>query len=36
MLHLVADRLSQTHAATKFWSPRLARLINAASYRQTA
>lgn len=36
MLHLVADRFSQTSAASKFWSRRLARLINAASYQQAA
>jgi len=36
MLQLVADRLSQTDAAAKFWSRRLTRLIDAASYQQTA
>jgi hypothetical protein len=34
MLHLVADRLSQTNAAPKFWARRLDRLINSASYHQ--
>ena len=34
MLHLVADRLSQTNAVTKFWARRLDRLINSASYHQ--
>jgi hypothetical protein len=34
MLHLVADRLSQTNAVAKFWSRRLDRLIQAASYQQ--
>jgi hypothetical protein len=36
MLHLVADRFSQTSAAGTFWSRRLTRLINAASYHQAA
>lgn len=35
MLHLVADRLSQTQAASKFWSRRLDRLIRS-SYHQAA
>jgi len=34
MLHLVADRLSQTNVAAKFWSRRLDRLIQAPSYQQ--
>jgi hypothetical protein len=34
MLHLVADRLSQTDAAAKFWSRRLDRLVNSASHHQ--
>lgn len=34
MLHLVADRLSQTNVTDKFWSRRLDRLIQAASYQQ--
>ncbi len=34
MLHLVADRLSQTNATAKFWSRRLDRLIQSASYHQ--
>jgi hypothetical protein len=34
MLHLVADRLSQTNAAAKFWSRRLDRLIQSSSYHQ--
>jgi hypothetical protein len=33
MLRLVADRLSQTNAVTRFWSRRLERLIAQASYR---
>jgi hypothetical protein len=33
---LVADRLSQTNAAAKFWSRRLERLINPGSYHQAA
>jgi len=32
MLHLVADRLSQTNVTAQFWSRRLDRLIQAASY----
>jgi len=32
MLHLVADRLSQTNVTDKFWSRRLDRLIQSASY----
>lgn len=34
MLHLVADRLSQTNVTDKFWSRRLDRLTHAASYHQ--
>jgi hypothetical protein len=34
MLHLVADRLSQTNVTAKFWSRRLDRLIQSASYLQ--
>jgi hypothetical protein len=34
MLHLVADRLSQTNVTTQFWSRRLDRLIQSASYQQ--
>ena len=34
MLHLVADRLSQTNVTTKFWSQRLQRIIHSASYHQ--
>lgn len=34
MLHLVADRLSQTNVTDKFWSNRLARIIYSASYHQ--
>jgi hypothetical protein len=34
MLHLVADRLSQTNVVDKFWSRRLDRLIHSASYHQ--
>lgn len=34
MLHLVADRLSQTNVTDRFWSRRLARLIQASSYHQ--
>jgi hypothetical protein len=34
MLHLVADRLSQTDVMDKFWSNRLARIIDSASYHQ--
>jgi hypothetical protein len=36
MLHLVADRLSQTNVSAKFWERRLARLITEASYAQAA
>ena len=36
MLHLVADRLSQTNAVASFWSRRLDRLIDSASYHQAA
>jgi hypothetical protein len=36
MLHLVADRLSQTNVTDKFWSRRLERLIQSASYQQAA
>jgi len=32
ILHLVADRLSQTNAMDKFWSRRLSRLLKSASY----
>ena len=32
MLHLVADRLSQTNVTPHFWSRRVDRLIQAASY----
>ena len=32
MLHLVADRLSQTNVTEKFWSRRLERIIQSASY----
>jgi hypothetical protein len=34
MLHLVADRLSQTNVVDKFWARRLDRLIHSASYHQ--
>jgi hypothetical protein len=34
MLHLVADRLSQTNVLDKFWSRRVDRLIHSASYHQ--
>jgi hypothetical protein len=34
MLHLVADRLSQTNVTDKFWHRRLHRLIQSASYQQ--
>ena len=34
MLHLVADRFSQTNVTENFWSRRLARLIQSASYQQ--
>jgi hypothetical protein len=36
MLQLVADRLSQTNAAADFWSRRLVRLTQTASYQQAA
>ena len=36
MLHLVADRLSQTNASAKFWERRLERLVTDACYRQAA
>jgi hypothetical protein len=36
MLQLVADRLSQTDAADKFWLRRLDRLVKSASYHQAA
>lgn len=36
MLHLVADRLSQTNVSAKFWERRLDRLITEASYVQAA
>lgn len=36
MLHLVADRLSQTNASAKFWERRLDRLVTEASYPQAA
>jgi len=32
MLHLIADRLSQTNVVEKFWDRRLQRLIDSASY----
>lgn len=34
MLHLVADRLSQTNVTEKFWARRLDRLTQSASYEQ--
>ena len=34
MLHLVADRLSQTNVTAKFWSNRLDRIIQSATYQQ--
>jgi hypothetical protein len=34
MLHLMADRLSQTNVTVKFWSDRLARIIHSACYHQ--
>lgn len=34
-LHLVADRLTQTNVTDQFWSRRLDRLIQAASYHQS-
>ena len=36
MLHLVADRLSETPEALGFWDRRLNRLIASASYQQAA
>lgn len=36
MLHLVADRLSQTDASEQFWSRRLQRLIESASFQSAA
>jgi hypothetical protein len=36
MLHLVADQLSQTNVTDKFWSDRLQRIIQSASYQQAA
>lgn len=33
MLHLVADRLSQTNVTDKFWSRRLDRIIQSANYQ---
>lgn len=36
MLHLVADRLSQTSVTAKFWSDRLDRIIHSACYHQSA
>jgi hypothetical protein len=36
MLHLVADRLSQTNATADFWNRRTERLIASASYHQAA
>ncbi len=36
MLHLVADRLSQTNVVDKFWSRRLDRIIQSASYHQAS
>ena len=34
MLHLVADRLSQTNVVADFWSRRIERLIQSATYEQ--
>jgi len=34
MLHLVADRLSQTNVTAQFWSRRVDRIIQSASYHQ--
>lgn len=34
MLHLVADRLSQTNVTAKFWSRRVDRIIESACYHQ--
>lgn len=36
LLHLVADRFSQTNATTRFWSRRLDRLIQSACYQKAA
>lgn len=36
MLHLVADRLSETNVSAKFWERRLQRVVAAASYAQAA
>lgn len=36
MLHLVADRLSQTNVTDLFWSDRLERIIQSASYHQAS
>ena len=36
ILHLVADRLSQTNATVDFWSRRVDRLVASASYQQAA
>jgi hypothetical protein len=36
LLHLVADRLSQTNVTAKFWTDRLNRTIQSASYHQAA
>ena len=36
MLHLVADRLSQTNVTSQFWSRRVDRLIRATSYQLSA
>ena len=36
MLHLVADRLSQTNVTAKFWSDRLTRTIQSACHQQAA
>jgi hypothetical protein len=36
ILHLVADRLSQTDVIPKFWARRLDRIIESASYQQAA
>jgi hypothetical protein len=36
MLHLVADRLSQTNVTDKFWSLRMDRLTETACFQQAA
>jgi hypothetical protein len=36
MLHLVADRLSQTQIADKFWARRTHRIIQQACYQHAA